>query len=168
MSTIDKKINSLLEFDKDAEIEKITSKIKNILRTHINRRGLVVAISGGIDSSVSAALCVKALGHKKVFGLLLPEKDSSSTSSQKGRLLAEHLGIEYETQDIASTLEAIGCYKWRDNAIKSVFPDYQDDWKNKITISGGTAGIINHLILLFRALKENSIMKGLILNHIYK
>ena len=149
MSTESVKLsNGVLEFDKDAEIEKICARIKEILRVDLNRRGLVIAMSGGIDSSVSAALCVKALGTKKVFGLLLPEQDSSSDSTKRGKQLAEHLGIEYLVHDIAPTLESIGCYKWRDEAIKATFPDYGEGWKNKIVISGGIEGKINHFQLV--------------------
>lgn len=145
---IDELVKKHLAFDEKAELEKITQGIKNILRTKVKRKGLVIAMSGGIDSSVSAALCVEALGPKKVYGILLPEKDSSSDSVVKGELLAKHLGIDYEINDIAPTLDAIGCYKWRDMAIKSAFPDYNDTWKNKITISGGTEGAINHFNLV--------------------
>lgn len=158
---IDTVIKSILSFDEKHTIDKICDGIKNILRTKIRRRGLVVAMSGGIDSSVSAALSVKALGKDKVYGLLLPEKDSSSASTKKGELLARHLGIEYTINDIAPALEAIGCYKWRDDAIKSEFPDYGSGWKNKITISGGSAGAINHFNLVVQSPSGDVLIKRL-------
>lgn len=138
----------VLSFDMDKEVEKISEAVKEILRNKVHKRGLVVAISGGIDSSVCAALSVKALGPKKVFGLLLPEQDSSLSSSDRGELLAKHLGIEYVTHNIASTLDAIGCYEWRDKAIKETFPEYSDGWKNKIVITGGMEGKFNHFKLV--------------------
>lgn len=141
----------ILSFDKDAEVAKITAGIREILSKKVHRRGLVIAMSGGIDSSVSAALCVKAVGPGKVFGLLLPEQDSSSESEQKGRILAEHLGIQYLVHNIAPTLEAIGCYKWRDEAIKATFPEYGPGWKNKIVIAGGSEGKINHFQLVVQS-----------------
>jgi NAD+ synthase len=140
-----------LSFNKDEEVKKISDRLVEILRTDVHRRGLVIAMSSGIDSSVSAALCVKALGPKKVFGLLLPETDSSSESLRKGKLLAEHLGIEYLVHNIAPTLEAIGCYQWRDEAIKKTFPEYTDGWKNKIAIAGGTKGQFNHFMLIVQS-----------------
>src|SRR5688572_24843884 len=106
---IDEIVNKLFAFDMDAEVKKITERMREMLRVDLRRRGLVVAISGGIDSSVSTALSVKAVGAGKVFGMLLPERDSSSFSTQRGKMLAEHLGIEYQIHDIASALEAIGC-----------------------------------------------------------
>ncbi len=145
---IDTLIDTLLSFDRDAEITRITGKVRELMRQHLKRRGLVVAMSGGIDSSVCAALAVRALGSDKVFGLLMPERDSSSESSLKGRLLAEHLGIRHTVEDIAPTLEAIGCYRWRDEAIRAVFPAYGEGWKNKIVIAGGTQGQINHFKLV--------------------
>jgi NAD+ synthase len=140
-NTIDAQLTQLLAFDRDAEIEKIAERTRTLLRTQLRRRGLVLGLSGGIDSSVSAALAVRAIGADKVFGLLMPERDSSSESVVKGRQLAQHLGIEFVIEDIAPTLEAIGCYRWRDEAIQSVFPDYRSDWKNKIIISGANQGI---------------------------
>ena len=138
----------VLQFDIDAEVAHVAERLREILRKDLHRRGLVVAISGGIDSSVCAALAVKAVGPDKVFGLLLPEQDSSSASTDRGTLLAEHLGIQYVVENIASTLDAIGCYRWRDEAIRSVFPNYGEGWRNKIVISGGMRGRVNHFLLV--------------------
>jgi len=98
---IDRVVEDILGYDMDVEVDKIGSRIRNMLRKDLRRRGLVIAISGGIDSSVSAALCVKAIGAKRVFGLLLPETDSSSESLSRGKMLSEHLGIEYIVENIA-------------------------------------------------------------------
>ncbi len=141
-------IRRILDFDKDAEVAKISDRIRQLLRDHLRRRGLVIAMSGGIDSSVCAALAVRAVGAGKVFGLLMPERDSSSESVIKGKVLAEHLGIQYTIEDIAPPLEAIGCYRWRDEAIRVVFPQYGAGWKNKIVIAGGSEGKINHFNLV--------------------
>jgi NAD+ synthase len=138
----------VLNLNESQEIKKISARLREILSRDLHRRGLIIAISGGIDSAVCAALCVKAVGIKKVYGLLLPETDSSSKSVMRGKMLAEHLGIEYEMHDIAPTLEAIGCYHWRDDAIKKVFPDYDGSWPNKIVITGGIEGKINHFLLV--------------------
>jgi NAD+ synthase len=140
--------DKILDLDYAAEVEKITAQMREILSKKLKRRGLVIAMSGGIDSSVSAALSVAALGKNKVFGLLLPEQDSSDKSSHRGKLLAEHLGIEYIVHDIRDTLNAIGCYTWRDEAIKRTFPEYGTGWKNKIVISGGAEGKFNHFKLV--------------------
>ena len=114
-------LDNIFSIDPEQEVDKICTKIREVMRTQLKKRGLVVGISGGVDSGVCAALCVEALGKNKVFGLLMPEQDSSSASVSLGEELVEHLGIEYMTEDIAPTLEAIGCYRWRDDAIRSVF-----------------------------------------------
>ena len=142
---------SVLEMDNDRVIETISTRLRSILSKDVGRRGFVCAMSGGIDSSVSSALCVKALGKDKVYGLMLPERDSSGFSTARGRQLAEHLGIRHEVFDIAAALEGIGCYKWRDDAIRKVFPEYGDGWKNKIIISGGLEGQINHFQLVVQS-----------------
>jgi len=117
----------------------------------LHRRGVIIALSGGVDSSVCGALAVRALGPKKVFGLLLPEHDSSSSSADRGARVAEQLGISYQTEHIGATLEAIGCYRWRDEAIRAVFPDYGEGWKNKIAIAGGTQGRVNFFKLVVQS-----------------
>lgn len=126
--------------DLAAEADHIARRLRDITLQTLRRRGLVVAISGGIDSSVCAALAVRALGKDRVFGLLLPERDSSGASTRLGTMLAEHLGIEHELQDISPTLEAIGCYARQDAVLRRVFPDYRPDWKFKLVISQAMAG----------------------------
>jgi NAD+ synthase len=148
MRHINVNLKNALAFDAEAEVMHITQNIRELLRTKINRRGLVIGISGGVDSAVCAALCVKALGPRKVFGLLMPERDSAETSTSLGELVAQQLGIDYEIKNISSSLAAVGCYEWRDKAIKNLFPDYDGTWKNKIVIEGGVQGKINHFKLI--------------------
>jgi NAD+ synthase len=138
----------VLKLDEIAEADRIARWIVDTLVKRLHRRGLVVAISGGIDSSVCAALAVRAVGPAKVFGLLMPERDSSGFSTERGLLLARHLGIAHEVFDIAPALEALGCYRHRDEAIQRVFPAYTAQWKNKIVIAGGTERGINFFKLV--------------------
>lgn len=163
-NTVENILSKFVQLDHAKEVERIGSFIRESLRKTLHRRGLVVAISGGIDSSVSAALAVQALGPKKVFGILMPETDSSSTSLERGKALAEHLGIEYTVQNIAPALEAMDCYEWRDNAIKTTFPEYGEGWKNKIVIDGGAKGQINHFKLVVEDPEGNQQQKRLGLN----
>jgi len=138
----------VLSINEGDEVKKIKDSILAALRSQLHRRGLVIGLSGGIDSSACAALSVEAVGAKKVFGLLLPESDSSPDSLRLGKQVAEKFGIQYQVQDISTTLQEVGCYRWRDEAIKSVFPQYGDGWKNKITITGGNEGKFNHFLLV--------------------
>jgi NAD+ synthase len=136
------RLDQALQIDLAAERARIATRIPEILRS-LRRRGCVVAISGGIDSSVCAALSVAAIGPGRVFGLLLPERDSSGTSTERGEALARHLGIEARKVDIGDTLEAIGCYRERDEAIRTLIPEFGDGWKQKIVIGGGIERGIN-------------------------
>ena len=142
---------AVLELDCAAEADRISAWIVEVLGRTLHRRGVVVAISGGIDSSVCAALAVRALGGKKVLGLLLPERESSPSSLERGRRLAEHLGIQHQVHDITDTLTAVGCYSTRDEAIRSVFPAYAEGWRNKIVIAGGVDGGINFFRLVVQS-----------------
>jgi NAD+ synthase len=144
------RLETALQFDAEQERQHIQSRMRDLVRG-FRRRGCVVAISGGIDSSVCAALSVDALGASRVFGLLLPERDSSGASTSRGKLLAEHLGIKYTVHDIAPTLEAIGCYQQRDEAIRQVVPEFGDGWKQKIVIAGGTEGQFNYFNLVVQS-----------------
>src|SRR5262245_15985033 len=141
----------VLDLDCAVEADRISRWIVDTLANRLHRRGLVVSISGGIDSSVCAALAARALGPKKVLGLLLPERDSSAFSLERGRQIAKHLGIEYQVFDITAVLEGFNCYRARDEAIRKVFPAYRDGWKNKIVISGGTQGGINFFKLVVQS-----------------
>ncbi len=126
----------VLTIDLEKEATEIAALFKDAVVTRLKRRGVVVAISGGIDSSVSCGLAVRTFGKKHVFGLLMPEKHSGSASVELGQQLAEHLGIDYVIEDIEPPLAAIGCYERYDKAVASVFPDYGEGWKSKIVLSG--------------------------------
>ncbi|MBN1763997.1 MAG: NAD(+) synthase [Sedimentisphaerales bacterium] len=124
-----------LKLDYAQEVEKISKVMRDSL-IQFKKRGVVVAMSGGIDSSAVAALSVHALGKDKVFGLLMPEKDSSSDTLRISRHLADTLGISVVHEDISEILEAVGCYRRRDEAIRSVVPEYTSAYKSKIVLPG--------------------------------
>lgn len=142
---------SVLGMDYTAEADRIAAVLRETTSRVLHRRGLVVAISGGIDSSVSVTLAVRALGPERVFALILPERDSSDDSAVRAGILAKHLGIRVETVDIAPTLAAIGCYRWRDDAVRTVIPEYGESWRMKIVIAGGVEGRINRFRLVARS-----------------
>jgi NAD+ synthase len=123
-----------LQIDVALESQRIVEAIRRQIGGQLRRKGAVLGISGGIDSSVTAALCVRALGADRVLGLFMPERDSSGDSLQLGRLLADHLGIETILEDVSDTLEAAGCYRRRDEAMRRVFPDYGPGYKSKIVL----------------------------------
>ena len=125
-----------LAIDADAEIERIAAWLREQLRVSVRRRGLVLGLSGGIDSSVCAGLAARAVGPKNVFCLFMPESDSDPESLRLGRLVAETFGLESVVEDIAPALAAMGCYERRDGFIRQVEPAYGAGWSSKIVIDG--------------------------------
>jgi NAD+ synthase len=124
----------VLKIDAAAVSADIESKIRDIVVRRLNRKGVVIAISGGIDSSVVAALCSKAIGTARVIGLMLPEADSSPDSLRFANLLAQSLGLRTHVEDISGILNATGCYERRDEAIRKVIPEYTAGHKCKIVL----------------------------------
>jgi len=138
----------ILKLDVQAEIDRIATSMREIASRTLRKRGLVVAISGGVDSSVCAALAVKAVGAARVCSLILPEQDSSSSSARLAEKLSTQLGLNPITVNIGPTLDAIGCYRWRDEAMQRLLPGYNSTWRSKIAIRGGMQGQINHFHLI--------------------
>ncbi len=124
------------KLDCEKEFEKIAEATRNIIFGQFKKRGAVVAMSGGIDSSVVGAICTRALGKDRVLGLLLPEQDSSDDTLHLSRLIVDQLEIPSEHEDISKALEVLGCYRARDEAIKSVIPEYGPGYKCKIVLPG--------------------------------
>jgi NAD+ synthase len=124
-----------LELDPAKEADRIISSTREQVLVTLRRRGVVVGLSGGIDSSVVASLCVRAFGKDKVLGIFMPERDSSGDSLRLGRVIADQLGIATLIEDIAPALDAIGAYRRQIEAIRSVVPDYGEGWKCKLVLT---------------------------------
>lgn len=129
-----------LELDTEATTREISGALQELVLKKLRKRGLVVGLSGGIDSSVTAALAAKALGPERVLGLLMPESDSDPESRELGQLVADTLGIEAVVEDITPVLEGLGCYARRDAAFKQVVPEYGPGWRAKIVLPSVTGG----------------------------
>ena len=142
---------AVLRIDPEAESSRIAAWMREAVRDTFRRRGLVIALSGGVDSSVCAMLAVRALGAGRVFGLMMPERDSSPESRIRAEEVARRLGIESTVEDIAPALEALGCYARRDEAIRRLVPEYGDGWRSKIAIAGGREGTFNYFKLVVRS-----------------
>jgi NAD+ synthase len=123
-----------LAVDPAAATERIAEALRLHLAVDFKRKGYVVGLSGGVDSSVSVALAVRALGPNKVFGLFMPEHESDPDSLRLGKMLADQLGIDTATEDIAPILEGAECYRRRNEAIRRVVPEFRDDWGCKLAL----------------------------------
>jgi NAD+ synthase len=130
----------VLRLDLEAEILSVTGTLREAVLKTLKRKGAVISVSGGIDSAVCAALSARALGKENVLALFLPERDSSPDSLRFGNLLTAALGIKSVTVEIAPILEAAGCYHAQRQAVRMVFPDFNDGWKFKITLPSILSG----------------------------
>jgi NAD+ synthase len=140
---IDKKAPNIQLFSKEvlrfndveAEVNHLAERIRHDLLSVLKRKGAVVGISGGVDSSLTLALTVKAIGSENVIGIMLPEKDSSSESKTFAQKLAKKFNVQTIEEDITKALEGFNCYKRRDQAVARLFPEYNpDDYTMKIGI----------------------------------
>ncbi len=142
---------SVFALDCAAEIDRIARRMRELVGGELHRRGAVVALSGGVDSSVCVGLAVKAFGPARVIVLLLPERESSASSIDLGRQVAAHFGVQPLLQDITPALEGLGAYRERDEAMRQVIPSYGPDWKSKLVIAGGSQGGMNFFKLIARS-----------------
>jgi len=125
---------TVLHIDPAVVAGEIEASIRDIVRHRLNRRGIVLGLSGGVDSSVVGALAARALGSDRVLGLMMPETDSSPDSTELAHALARSFEIATVVEDISATLAAAGCYRRRDEAIRSVVPAYGDGCLCKIVL----------------------------------
>ncbi|MER9771075.1 NAD(+) synthase [Mesorhizobium sp. M0220] len=128
-----------LAIDLAAETNRVVTALRQQLRG-FRKRGLVLGLSGGIDSSVSVALAARAVGPRNVLCLFMPESDSDPESLRLGRLVAETFGVEAIVEDIGPTLSAMGCYQRRDAFIRELVPEYAEGWASKIVIANALEG----------------------------
>ena len=123
-----------LRLDAERATHEITEGLKAVVLGVMRRRGAVVALSGGIDSSVCIGLCAAAFGPDRVLALLMPEAESAGETLELSRLVADHYGVETVVEDISDLLDAAGCYRRRDEAIRQVLPEYGEGWRAKIVL----------------------------------
>lgn len=124
----------VLKLDCAAEADKCCERIRTIIGKDLKKRGIVLGVSGGIDSSVTLALVVKALGKERVVVLQMPERHSADETLYLSGLVADHFGVERHHEDITGILEATGFYKRYVETVRTVIPAYNDTWKSKIVL----------------------------------
>jgi NAD+ synthase len=123
----------LLRIDCEQQTHVIAQGIRELLRS-FRKRGIVVALSGGIDSSVTAALCVRACGPERVFGIHMPDRDSSPDTLDLSQSVSTHFGFDSAVEPITTILESVGCYARQAEAIREVIPEFGPGWKSKLAL----------------------------------
>jgi NAD+ synthase len=130
----------VLKLDVEAEIGRICGFIRGAVLKDLRKRGATLGLSGGIDSSVTAALCARALGGRKVMGIFMPEHDSDPDSLRLGQSLAAAIGVDPVLEDIGPSLAAAGCYTRRDGFIRQIVPEFGEGWGCKVVLEDALAG----------------------------
>jgi len=124
----------VLKIDAEKEVQRISTRLREILMKQLKRRGLVVALSGGIDSSVTTGLAIEAVGKERVQILLMPERHSSEDTLNLSQSVVDHFDAKSIHEDISGILEAVGFYRRYDDAVRMAIPEYGSGWKSKIVI----------------------------------
>lgn len=133
-----------LRIDAEAVRDEIVAALRVQVSDRLKRRGVVLGLSGGVDSTVSAYLAVEAFGPDRVLGLFMPERDSDPASLRLGQEVADRLGITGIVEDIGDVLEAAGCYARRNEAVRQVVAEFGEDWGCKLVLPrdpGQTGGL---------------------------
>jgi NAD+ synthase len=130
----------VLRLNVKAEVKKICKRLREMLVSQLKRRGLVIGLSGGIDSSVTVALAAKAIGNSRVMALMMPERHSAEETLSLSKMAAEHSGCRSIIEDISGILEAVGYYQRYNDAVRGIIPGYGSEWKSKIVTSSVIEG----------------------------
>ncbi len=129
-----------LAFSKDIliikDIQNLTKLLENFIRKQTfedyRKRGIIIGISGGIDSAVAAALACNAVGNENVLGIILPEKESNRESQELAKTLCNKLKIKYVVEDITQILESGSVYQIREKIVQKLFPEYNNSCKYRL------------------------------------
>jgi len=118
----------------ETSVDKISDFIKNEVFEQFHKKGVILGLSGGIDSAVTAALCTKSLGSKNVVGLIMPEKESDVKSQQFAQQIAKRLEIETKIIDISNILESFGVYQNKEKIVKDKFVNFNTSCKYRVVV----------------------------------
>jgi len=124
----------VLRIDPAQELQRLSQFLVEQVSGIFRRKGIVVGLSGGVDSACIAAIAVHALGKEKVVGLVLPETESNPISSEYATKHAQSLGIEHRQVAITGTVDSVVPYSARDAFIRKLVPEYQPGYKYNITL----------------------------------
>ena len=140
-----KSIHDFLEIKElNTFVDKISDFIKDEIFNKFEKKGAVIGLSGGIDSAVTAALCAKSLGSDQILGLIMPEKESDSSSQILAKKVAEKYNFKTKIMDITQILESFGVYNIKEQIVKEKFPEFNIECRYRVVVppkSKNTIGI---------------------------
>ena len=157
----------VLRIDTAVAALEIESAIRETVFKRLRRRGVVLGLSGGVDSSTTAALCARAVGPNRVLGLFLPERECSIDCARFGQAVAERFGISTRVEDITPILDGTGCYRRRDEAIRRLVPTYGDGYKCKLAISNVVEGAAYSIFSLVVQSPDGSVQQHRLTAEVY-
>ena len=120
--------------DLETTVNSITNFIKNEVFEKFQKNGVVLGLSGGIDSAVTCGLCVKSLNPEKILGLIMPERESDPQSQETAENVGKEFNIETKVVDITNILESFGVYEKKENIVKEKFPDFDSECKYRVVV----------------------------------
>ena len=124
----------ILTLDAPKVVDELAAVVERQVTRRLNRQGVAIGVSGGIDSSTCVALACKALGPERVLGVAMPEQDSSPESYELAKALSKQYGFELILENLTPALTGLSCYPRRDEAVKRIYPDYTPDCKFNIVL----------------------------------
>jgi NAD+ synthase len=150
--------NSILINPKE-EVDNIVEAIKYSVHNIFKKRGAVIGVSGGVDSSVVLALTARALGNDKILAVMLPEKESTLDNIPIVEKLLKVINVECITENLTDALNGLGCYQRRDQAVKEIFPEYDMNYKMKIILPNDLLGNNNLNLFYLEIISPDGVAK---------
>ena len=118
----------------EEKIDEITEFVKKEVFEIFEKKGVVIGLSGGIDSAITAALCAKAIGPEKILGLILPEKESDPNSQFLAQEISKKYQIQTKTINITNILKEFEVYENKEKIVKEKFPNYNEKCKYRVVV----------------------------------
>jgi NAD+ synthase len=134
------KVLENLKLQMEIEPKKLSHVLESFIREYmekLEREGVILGLSGGIDSAVVTALCKRAVGSERTLVLLMPEKDSKEEHLKDALNFANAVGVRTRKIDITPYLKELAVYplalfsqvpfsyKLRGSLIKKLFRFYE-------------------------------------------
>ena len=118
----------------ERQVDNLCTFLHDEIIEEFHKHGAIVGLSGGIDSTVTMALCVKALGSTKTLGLTMFEKESDQNNKSLIDKISETFDIDIQNLDITPILDSFGVYSNREKIVKNRFQNFNSDCKYRVVV----------------------------------